>query len=33
MARGDAAALAFAMQRDIAQGVDQVRSALERGEI
>ena len=33
MVRGDAAALAFAMQRDIAQGVDQVRSALERGEI
>ena len=33
MARGDAAALAQAMQRDIAQGVDQVRLALERGEI
>ena len=33
MERRDAAALAFAMQRDIAQGVDQVRSALERGEI
>ena len=33
MERGDAAGLAQAMQRDIAQGVDQVRLALERGEI
>lgn len=32
MQRGDAAGLAAAMQRDIAQGVDQVRLALERGE-
>ena len=31
--RGDAAGLAGAMQRDIAQGVEQVRLALERGEI
>jgi DNA-binding GntR family transcriptional regulator len=30
---GDAQALAQAMQRDIAQGVDQVRAALLRGEI
>lgn len=30
---GDAQALAQAMQRDIAQGVDQVRAALQRGEI
>lgn len=33
MRRGDAAGLANAMQRDIAQGVEQVRLALERGEI
>jgi DNA-binding GntR family transcriptional regulator len=33
MRAGDAAALAQAMQRDIAQGVDQVRAALLRGEI
>ena len=33
MRRGDAAALAGAIQRDIAQGVEQVRLALERGEI
>ncbi len=33
MRRGDAAGLASAMQRDIAQGVEQVRLALERGEI
>ena len=33
MERGDAAGLAQAMQHDIAQGVDQVRLALERGEI
>ena len=33
MERGDAAATAQAMQRDIAQGVDQVRLALDRGEI
>jgi DNA-binding GntR family transcriptional regulator len=33
MERGDAGALAQAMQRDIAQGLDQVRQALERGEI
>ena len=33
MARGDAAALAQAIERDIAQGVDQVRLALARGEI
>lgn len=33
MRRGDAQALAGAMQRDIAQGVDQVRQALTRGEI
>lgn len=33
MERGDAAGLARAMQRDIAQGIDQVRLALERGEI
>jgi DNA-binding GntR family transcriptional regulator len=33
MTRGDAAALAKSMDSDIAQGVDQVRSALERGEI
>ena len=32
MARGDAAGLAAAMQRDIAQGVEQVRQALVRGE-
>lgn len=33
MKRGDAAALAKSLYSDIAQGVDQVRSALERGEI
>jgi DNA-binding GntR family transcriptional regulator len=33
MRRGDAAGVAGAMQRDIAQGVEQVRLALERGEI
>lgn len=33
MERGDAFGLAAAMERDIAQGVDQVRSALARGEI
>jgi DNA-binding GntR family transcriptional regulator len=33
MRAGDAAALARAMERDIAQGVDQVRLALARGEI
>ena len=33
MRAGDAAALARAMERDIAQGVDQVRAALARGEI
>ncbi|MBI1173149.1 FCD domain-containing protein [bacterium] len=33
MAAGDAAALARAMHSDIAQGVDQVRLALDRGEI
>ena len=33
MDRGDATAVAQAMQRDIAQGVDQVRLALDRGEI
>lgn len=33
MERGDAAGLAQAMQRDIAQGIDQVRLALDRGEI
>jgi DNA-binding GntR family transcriptional regulator len=32
MRRGDSAGLAAAMQRDIAQGVDQVRLALGRGE-
>ncbi len=31
--RGDAAGTASAMQRDIAQGIDQVRQALGRGEI
>jgi len=33
MERGDALGLAQAMQRDIAQGVDQVQLALDRGEI
>jgi DNA-binding GntR family transcriptional regulator len=33
MQRGDAPALAQAMQQDIAQGIDQVRLALDRGEI
>ena len=33
MKAGDAAGLVRAMQQDIAQGVDQVRLALERGEI
>ena len=33
MRAGDPAALARAMERDIAQGVDQVRAALARGEI
>lgn len=33
MGRADATATAQAMQRDISQGVDQVRLALERGEI
>ena len=33
MRAGDAAALAAAIKRDIAQGVDQVRAALTRGEI
>lgn len=33
MRRGDAAGLAAAMQRDIAQGLDHVRQALQRGEI
>lgn len=33
MERGDAEGLAAAMERDIAQGVDQVRLALARGEI
>ena len=33
MRRGDAVALAEAVRRDIAQGVDQVRAALARGEI
>ena len=33
MRAGDAQALAQAMQHDIAQGVDQVRAALQRGEI
>lgn len=33
MRAGDAAGVAAAMQRDIAQGVDQVRAALQRGEI
>jgi len=33
MRRGDALALAAAIQRDIAQGVEQVREALQRGEI
>lgn len=33
MGRGDASGLAAAMHRDIAQGVDQVRLALDRGEI
>lgn len=33
MARGDAAGLARAIEHDIAQGVDQVRLALERAEI
>ncbi|EKD59553.1 MAG: Transcriptional regulator, GntR family [uncultured bacterium] len=33
MRAGDAAGLAQAMHKDIAQGVDQVRAALQRGEI
>lgn len=33
MKRGDAAGLALSIERDIAQGVDQVRLALDRGEI
>ena len=33
LARRDAAGVAQAMQRDIAQGIEQVRLALERGEI
>lgn len=33
LARGEAAGVALAMQRDIAQGIEQVRMALERGEI
>lgn len=33
MRAGDGAALRLAMERDIAQGVDQVRGALEQGEI
>jgi DNA-binding GntR family transcriptional regulator len=33
MRAGDATALAAAMHRDIAQGVDQVRAAMQRGEI
>ena len=33
MRAGDAKGLAQAMQKDIAQGVDQVRAALQRGEI
>jgi DNA-binding GntR family transcriptional regulator len=33
MRAGDAAALRGAMERDIAQGIDQVRAALEQGEI
>ena len=33
MEQGDAAGLATAMQRDIAQGIEQVRQALGRGEI
>ncbi|MFC3180660.1 GntR family transcriptional regulator [Cypionkella sinensis] len=33
MRAGDAVGLSAAMQRDIAQGVDQVRAALQRGEI
>ena len=33
MRAGDAAALRLAIERDIAQGVDQVRAALDQGEI